>query len=401
MSIITILSAKYCPDGTIIKKIASEFEYEIFNDEDIISKASAFTGISVNRINAVLNREISIFNRFSHEKEKTLAGLKAVLSDIIQKDKLIISGLTGQMIPKGISHCLSVCITSDLKVRIENALSSGQSEKESRKTIEKEDSKHAHWINEFFGKKDPYDPTLYDILFPLNPNNGDELFQLIKKSLPVLKKTKVSGRIINDFVLESEIENLLIEEGHFVDVCSNEGNITLTINKNVLNPGKLEEELKSLISGLDKVKSVNTEIGKNFYQADIYRPYNFEMPEKVLLVDDEKDFVQTLSERLLMRDMGSVVAYDGESALDIVDKEEPEVIVLDLRMPGMSGIEVLKEVKEKYNNVEIIILTGHGSEKDKEICMKLGAFAYLQKPVNIDVLSKTMKDAYKKVNSKK
>ena len=71
----------------------------------------------------------------------------------------------------------------------------------------------------------------------------------------------------------------------------------------------------------------------------------FEMPSKVLLVDDERDFVQTLSERLIMRDMGSAVAYDGESALTMIADEEPEVMILDLKMPGIDGIEVLRQVK--------------------------------------------------------
>ncbi len=63
-------------------------------------------------------------------------------------------------------------------------------------------------------------------------------------------------------------------------------------------------------------------------------------------MDDEREFVQTLSERLLMRDMGSAVAYDGESALNMIAEDEPEVMILDLKMPGIDGIEVLRRVKE-------------------------------------------------------
>jgi len=121
----------------------------------------------------------------------------------------------------------------------------------------------------------------------------------------------------------------------------------------------------------------------------------------VLLVDDEREFVQTLSERLMMRDMGSAVAYDGESALNMVRDEDPEVMILDLRMPGIDGIEVLRRVKETHPNIEVIILTGHGSEEDREVCMKLGAFAYLQKPVDIEILSKTLKEANEKIRQKK
>ena len=118
---------------------------------------------------------------------------------------------------------------------------------------------------------------------------------------------------------------------------------------------------------------------------------------KVLLVDDEREFVQTLSERLLMRDVGSAIAYDGESALNLVAEDAPDVMILDLKMPGIDGIEVLKRVKETRPEIEIIMLTGHGSELDKEQCMALGAFAYMQKPVDIELLSETLKQANEKV----
>ena len=125
------------------------------------------------------------------------------------------------------------------------------------------------------------------------------------------------------------------------------------------------------------------------------------MPSKVLLVDDEREFVQTLSERLLMRDMGSAIAYDGESALKLIKEDEPEVIIVDLQMPGMNGLEILRKVKETRPEIEVIILTGHGNEEDRKLCMELGAFAYLQKPLNINVLSETIQKANEKIRQKK
>ena len=124
------------------------------------------------------------------------------------------------------------------------------------------------------------------------------------------------------------------------------------------------------------------------------------MPSKILLVDDEREFVQTLSERLLMRDLGSAVAYDGESALEVVREDEPDVMILDLKMPGIDGIEVLRRVKESQPEIEVIILTGHGSEADRNTCMGLGAFAYLQKPVDVEELSATIRRANEKIKQK-
>jgi DNA-binding NtrC family response regulator len=120
-----------------------------------------------------------------------------------------------------------------------------------------------------------------------------------------------------------------------------------------------------------------------------------------LLVDDEKEFVHTLSERLSTRNLESSIVYNGEEALDFVKNDEPDVMVLDLKMPGIDGIEVLRRVKREHPNVEVIILTGHGSDKEESLAEELGAFAYLHKPVNIDLLAQAMKEAYKKVEARK
>ena len=117
---------------------------------------------------------------------------------------------------------------------------------------------------------------------------------------------------------------------------------------------------------------------------------------KLLLVDDEGEFVKTLAERLKMRDLRSDIVLDGEEALSYVEDHEPDVMVLDLKMPGIDGMEVLRQVRKAYPNIQVIILTGHGTEKHEEEAKRLGAFDYLEKPVNLDVLLKKMKAAYRR-----
>ncbi|MBW2669887.1 MAG: response regulator [Deltaproteobacteria bacterium] len=116
---------------------------------------------------------------------------------------------------------------------------------------------------------------------------------------------------------------------------------------------------------------------------------------KVLLVDDEEEFVKALSERMKMRDLESDVALSGEQALKTMDEDLPDVMVLDLKMPGMDGMEVLRRAKKAYPGVQIIMLTGHGSEKDEQEARRLGVFEYLQKPISIEKLMKTITEAYK------
>lgn len=118
---------------------------------------------------------------------------------------------------------------------------------------------------------------------------------------------------------------------------------------------------------------------------------------KILLVDDEKEFVESLSERLKLRDLDAEIAFDGEEALERVKKGEPDIMVLDLRMPGIDGIEVLRRVKESHPHIQIVILTGHGTEKDEEAAERLGAFAYMTKPVNIDELVTNVNSAWERL----
>ena len=115
---------------------------------------------------------------------------------------------------------------------------------------------------------------------------------------------------------------------------------------------------------------------------------------KVLLVDDEVEFVDTLGQRLRMRGLAVDIVYDGEQALSFVKKTEPDVIVLDLKMPGLHGIEVLKEVKKLKPHVQVIILTGHGTDKDDEEARKLGGFDFMRKPADIDLLVAKIKEAF-------
>jgi len=115
---------------------------------------------------------------------------------------------------------------------------------------------------------------------------------------------------------------------------------------------------------------------------------------KILLVDDEEDFVKTLSERINMRNLKSEVALNGEEALKVVQDEIPDVMVLDLKMPGIDGMEVLKRVKKQYPDVQVIILTGHGSEKHEKEARSIGAFDYLNKPIEVESLIGKIKKAY-------
>ncbi len=117
---------------------------------------------------------------------------------------------------------------------------------------------------------------------------------------------------------------------------------------------------------------------------------------KVLFVDDETDFLETLMKRMKKRGVDVEGVGSAEEALELLGDKQVDVVVLDVKMPGMDGIEALREIKKRYPLVEIIMLTGHANVEVAIEGMELGAFDYLMKPMAIDELFFKLQDAYKK-----
>lgn len=117
---------------------------------------------------------------------------------------------------------------------------------------------------------------------------------------------------------------------------------------------------------------------------------------KILLVDDEVEFLETLMKRMKKRNVDVSGVGSGEDALSQLDLRPPDVVILDVRMPGMDGIETLKKIKQKHPLIEVIMLTGHASLEVAIQGMELGAFDYLMKPMDIDELIYKVQDAYQK-----
>ncbi|OGP96805.1 MAG: response regulator [Deltaproteobacteria bacterium RBG_19FT_COMBO_46_9] len=116
----------------------------------------------------------------------------------------------------------------------------------------------------------------------------------------------------------------------------------------------------------------------------------------VLVVDDEDDFRETLVKRLKIRSLNVWGAASGQKALDLMDEMVFDVVVLDVKMPGLDGIETLREMKKKKPLTEVILLTGHASIESGIEGIKLGAFDYMMKPVNIDELLDKMRQAFER-----
>ncbi|MFH1052304.1 MAG: response regulator [bacterium] len=122
---------------------------------------------------------------------------------------------------------------------------------------------------------------------------------------------------------------------------------------------------------------------------------------KLLIVDDEINFLNSIAQRLEMRDFDVTKATNGNEAIKAVNQDKFDIALLDLKMPGMDGKQVLEILKSEHKYIEVIILTGHGSLESAVECTKLGAFGYLPKPYELDKLLDILKDAYETRMKKK
>jgi DNA-binding NtrC family response regulator len=120
------------------------------------------------------------------------------------------------------------------------------------------------------------------------------------------------------------------------------------------------------------------------------------MSDKVLLVDDDPEFLEVMCERLKARGTEVHTANSAAEALELIDTELFDAVILDLQMPGIDGIDTLKRIKEKREELQVILLTGHGTVEKAVESIKIGAMDFLEKPADFDALNEKIKKAKKK-----
>jgi CheY-like chemotaxis protein len=397
MSAIALFYSAFTQEKEIREQLAAVSGYEVVQDADIISVVCSHYQFEREKVERAVYGPSSVFNKFTHERETIRACLKLVMADRMSSKGVIFSGFVTHLIPPAVTHILKVGIFDEKTNRIHRAVEEGVSEKNAIRLIKKNDTSAGDWVNFLHGKL-ANDHDLYDIFFPVGSKTPAEAVQLIMENYrkPAVMETDESMQAVADMTIGARVELALLDNGYTTQVRCSNAKIVLQVNKSVHSFAKLSETLSSIVGEVEGVKQVEVVAGKD-YHVSIYRDQEFTLPPKVLLVDDEQEFVQTLSDRLNTRSYGSYPLFDGEQAMEFLAHETPDVMVLDLKMPGMQGVEVLKKTKEAKPEIEVIILTGHGSEQDKKICMELGAYAYLQKPVDIVQLTAIIDEAYKEV----
>lgn len=400
MSSIAIFPCTFTPAHDVAKEIAASHSLKLYEDKDLFIDTSGRYGTSVEKLQHVLYGKTSVFNQFTLEKEKILNQLRSVLGEkLVTQEGFLFLGSITFLVSDQISHVLKVLIADSKQSRVDSAILQNKlSEREAQKIVRNDDLK-AYYLTDFLFKKEAYDSSLYDLVVPADNKAKEEIALTISQNFhkTSVLRTSESQREAEDLLLECGVNFALLNSGHKMKVFVQGGAVRLKVEKAVINFDKLAKELKTIVvNQVDGVNEVVVEKSPD-YNDSIYRRQKFNLPSKVLFVDDEKEFVQTVSERLISRDVGTYGVFSGEEALNVIAEDRPDVMVLDLKMPGLYGVEVLRRTKEMAPEVEVIILTGHGTHQDMMDCMQLGAFAYMNKPVDIEELSANIKAANEKV----
>ncbi len=400
MPVVSICSGIFCRGGEVAQAVAAALGLRVRNDRDLAGRASESSGLEPEKLLAAMSSGSGGRAGPKKLRPRSVPHLRSAMAGLLLEERPVYQGLGSHLIPKSVTHVLQVCLIAGDAYRLKQAEKRGIPGEEALDMVRSSDEAARNWVDYLHGAG-AWQAEHYDILSPIDKKSFEATVELIVESArsQPLQPTKASLAAVRDMALMGRAEAVLAEKGYYYPefkVETHHNGVVVEINKKVLRLRRLEKELKSILEDGTEARKVETRVGPGFHQSDIYRQASFELPGKVLLVDDERDFVETLSERLRLREVGTSVVYDGEQALAAVEEDEPEVMVLDLRMPGVDGTEVLKKIKSGHPQVEVIVLTGHGSPRDREECLKLGAFAFLQKPVDFEDLSLVMRKALKK-----
>jgi len=223
MPVITIFRGTFCEGDPVVQSVLKETGYRLVLDQDIVSEASRASNLGDAKVSRAFSARTSVFNKFTHEKERSIAHLRLALAELFSRDNLLIDGFVSHLVPREVSHALRVCLIADIRFRVSLAVKEpGLSEKEAVKVIHKQDEDRGAWVYNLFQKNNPWDPSLYDIVIPMNKKTVQEAAGLVVRNTAsdVVKMTEASRQAVQDFLLAARVEVVLAGEGHNVGVSS-------------------------------------------------------------------------------------------------------------------------------------------------------------------------------------
>jgi len=399
MAIVAIDAGLFCRGREVAVGVRERLCAAELTDEQLFAIAAKTSGVAAGRFEKLLYGPRSLLDGVRRDSSRLVAHLRAAVAEAVDdNESRVYLGRACHLVPPALTHVLKICLGGTHDYRLQQALTEGESKREAQRRIGKDDELRAEWTGELFDRG-PWEKDLYDIFIAMQDASVEEAVELITSQalLPAVAVTPSVEQAITDFRLAAAVEIAVADSGHDVDVTCRDGEVTILIKQHTMFLDRLQRELVETATVVPGVRSAAARPGPKYREPGISFDIDIEVPSKVMLVDDEEEFVLALSERLQTRRMTPIVAFNGEQALEMVENDEPEVMVLDLKMPGIDGMEVLRRVKRTHPRTEVIILTGHGTDAEEELAQEIGAFAYLRKPVDIEELTETMKAAYRRL----
>lgn len=402
MPIVTVFSGSYCSADQICREVAQRLAYGFAEISFTQTEGSQFDSLKQDLAHFMTEPQLHCDALIPMWNESIIL-MKSVLARLLTEDNLIYHGPAMHLIPLQIEHIVRVGLTADKDYRLDQAIKSGIGPTEAHRQIDNNIQETERWSRLLFSGP-PWESSLYDIKLHLPSVSESEAVEIICEHISnnLAAPTEQSLQALHDFQLASQISMVLLEHAyHYCGVLTQAGNVTVIINPPSNTPfqsmetttgfefDSLKPAIKELIVSTADIKDLEIRPGAEIRQV-----------ARTLLVDDEREYLMTLSERLELRDIACDMAFDGYQALSHVKLEPPDVMVLDIRMPGIDGIEVLKRIRRDHPRIQVITVTGHGSDEHEKIVRDLGAFDYLNKPVDISILSERIKAASRKARNR-
>ena len=257
MSIIPISRSSYSKGKEVAEKVAQELGYECISREVLIEASDQFHIPEIKLVRAIHDAP-SVFDRFTHGKEKYIAYIRAAILSHMKKDNCVYHGLAGHFFLQGIPHVLKVRIIADIEDRVrEEMRRENISAEEARHILQKDDSERRKWGLQLYGQ-DTWDSSLYDLVVHIKTKTVDDAVSLILHSvnLPCYQTTPESRSMINDLSLAAEAKAALVEKFPGSDTSADRGVVHVRIDAPPIQEEQITKSIKDILSGVEGVEDV-------------------------------------------------------------------------------------------------------------------------------------------------
>ena len=264
----------------IVDWIASRTGWSIVSDHDLVAEAGQRFNMPAGRLEYLLMKPDGVFNRLTHGTQRAMAYVQSVLVDKLGKETTIFHGSMGLPTTRQLPQVLNVLVTAGPRFRVQRARRAKPiTERQARTIIQRQDHREFQWCRYAFGD-DRFDTEAYDLVIPSDRLDTEPAGRLI---LEQLMRTEMSSRNkaanrLGDMKLASKILVHLSEGGYHVSAAARNGRVRLTVDRPVLFLNRLAKKLERQVLQIKGVQQVETKAGRNFFQADIYRRCQFELP---------------------------------------------------------------------------------------------------------------------------